>query len=217
MPSLNLSADEALSTTRAVRRRLDLARPVDRDLLVECTELAQQAPSGRNRQRWDFVFVTDAARRRELARLWRLGLTHPTGPTADSAPSRQDFVSPGWQAIAGSLSHLYEVIDQVPVLLVPVVRVGDRAELADPVRQAGTWGSVLPAVWSFMLAARNRGLGTVWTTSHLHYEREAAHALGLPYDSAVQTALIPVAHTMGTDFKRGQRVPTAEVTHWDTW
>jgi nitroreductase len=214
---LGLSAREVLTTTRAVRRRLDLERVVDRADLVECTRIAQQAPSGRNRQRWDFLFVTDAVRRAELARLWRLGLTHPVGLNHDSAPSREDFSGPGWQAIANSLTHLVDNLERVPVLLVPCVRVGSRAELSDPVIQAGTWGSVLPAVWSFMLAAREHGLGSVWTTPHLHYEREAAEILGVPFDSVVQCALIPLAHTVGTDFKPGRRVDAEDVVHWDSW
>ncbi len=214
--TLDLRADEVLSTTRAVRRRLDLERPVARELLAQCTALAQQAPSGRNRQRWDFVFVTDPARRRDIAQLWRLGLTHPTGPD-DTGPSREDHGAPGWRAIADSLGHLVDVIDRVPVLMVPCLRIGDRRELDDPVLRAGAFGSVLPATWSFMLAARNRGLGTVWTTPHLSYEREAAEVLGLPYAQVLQTALIPVAHTVGTDFRPARRVPAAEVMHWDAW
>lgn len=114
-------------------------------------------------------------------------------------------------------SHLVEIIDQVPVLLVPCIQVGSRAELGDPATQAGTWGSALPAVWSFMLAARSRGLGAVWTTPHLNYEREAAELLGLPHETTVQCALIPVAWTIGTDFTPGRRVPVTEVVHWDHW
>jgi nitroreductase len=211
-----LSAEEVLTTTRGVRRRLDLARPVERQLLVDSTRVAQQAPTGRNRQRWDFLFVTDPEQRAGLAGLWRLGLAHPTGDD-DTAPSRQDFDGAEWQAIAGSVDHLVEHLHEVPVLLVPCVRIGTRAELANPVIQAGTWGSVLPAVWSFMLAARDRGLGTVWTTQHLHYERRAADLLGIPYDSVMQCALIPVAHTVGEDFKPGRRVETAQVVHWEQW
>jgi nitroreductase len=214
---LGLSALEVLTTTRAVRRCLDLDRGVDRAALVECTRIAQQAPSGRNRQRWDFLFVTDPVRRAELARLWRLGLTHPTGVDHDSAPGREDFAGPGWRAIASSLEYLIDNLQRVPVLLVPCVQVGSRVELSDPVIQAGTWGSVLPAVWSFMLAAREHGLGSVWTTPHLHYEREAAEILGVPFQSVVQCALIPLAHTVGTDFKPGRRVNPEQVVHWDSW
>jgi nitroreductase len=211
-----LSAEAVLTTTRGVRRRLDLTRPVDRQLLVDSTRVAQQAPSGRNRQRWDFLFVTDPERRAGLAELWRLGLAHPTGDI-DTAPSRQEFDGAEWQAIAASVDHLVEHLHEVPVLLVPCVQIGTRAELANPVIQAGTWGSVLPAVWSFMLAARDRGLGTVWTTQHLHYERRAAELLGIPYDSVMQCALIPVAHTLGEGFKPGRRVDTAQVVHWEQW
>ncbi len=120
-----MSAEEVLTTTRGVRRRLDLARAVERKLLVDCTRVAQQAPSGRNRQRWDFLFVTDPERRAGLAELWRLGLTHPTGDD-DTAPSRQDFDSAEWQAIAVSVDHLVEHLHEVPVLLVPCVRIGPR-------------------------------------------------------------------------------------------
>ena len=211
-----MSAEEVLTTTRAVRRRLDLARPVDRQLLMDSARVAQQAPSGRNRQRWDFLFVTDPQRRADLADLFRLGLTHPSGDP-DTAPSRQDFDGPEWQSIAGSVDHLVAHLHEIPVLLVPCVRIGTRAELANPVIQAGTWGSVLPAVWSFMLAARDRGLGTVWTTQHLHYERRAADLLRIPYDSVLQCALIPVAHTVGQEFKPGRRVETAQVVHWEQW
>jgi nitroreductase len=112
---------------------------------------------------------------------------------------------------------LTDNLERVPVLMVPCVQVGSRAELSDPVVQAGTWGSVLPAVWSFMLAAREHGLGSVWTTPHLHYEREAAEILGVPYHSVVQCALIPLAHTVGTDFRPGHRVAPEEVVHWDHW
>ena len=213
---LGLSAGEVLTTTRSVRRRLDLTRPVDRRLLLDSVRVAQQAPSGRNRQRWDFLFVTDARLRTGLAELWRLGLAHPTGAD-DTAPSRQEFDGAGWQAIAGSVDHLVAHVHEVPVLLVPCVRIGTRAELANPVVSAGTWGSVLPAVWSFMLAARDRGLGTVWTTQHLHYEERAAELLGIPYDSVMQCALIPVAHFLGDGFKPGRRVETGQVVHWECW
>ncbi|MCF6469436.1 nitroreductase family protein [Nonomuraea sp. MG754425] len=218
VPPLDLTPDELLSTTRAVRRRLDVTRPVPREVLLDCTRLAQQAPTGRNRQRWDFVFVTDPDRRRALAELWRRGLTEPAAPRSHDGPSRHDFTAgSGWPAIAGSLNHLVEILDQVPVLMVPCIRVGSRAELDDPATQAGTWGSVLPAVWSFMLAARSRGLGTVWTTPHLNVERQTAALLGLPYETTVQCGLIPVAWTIGTEFKPARRVPVTEVVHWDRW
>lgn len=116
-----------------------------------------------------------------------------------------------------SAQHLFEHLHEVPVLLVPCIRVQGRHEIDSHVGQANTWGSILPAVWQFMLAARSRGLGTAWTTPHLHYEREAAELLGVPYETVLQTALIPVAHTIGTDFRPGPRVDADEIAHWDSW
>ncbi len=213
---LGLSAQQVLTTTRAVRRRLDLDRPVDAELLRECVRIAQQAPSGANKQRWDFVFVTEPAQRAALADLWRAGLTAPTGPPS-TAPSRVGPNSAQWARLSRSVSHLFANLDRVPVLLVPTLRVGSRRELDDPTARAGAFGSVLPAVWSFMLAARDHGLGTAWTTPHLYYEREAAALLRIPYETVGQTALIPVAHTLGTDFSPGARVPVDDVIHWDRW
>jgi nitroreductase len=114
-----------------------------------------------------------------------------------------------------SSAYLAEHLHQVPVLVVPCVE--GRVENAPYLIQAVTWGSILPATWSFMLAARARGLGTAWTSLHLEYEREAADVLGVPYDQVMQVALIPVAYTIGTEFKPGQRIPLAQRVHWDTW
>lgn len=144
-------------------------------------------------------------------------MTHPTRTYTGPVPSRQSFTDPTWQAIAGSLNHLFAHLHEVPVLAVPVIQVAFRSELIDLAVQVERWGSVMPAVWSFMLAARSRGLGTVWTTPHLQYEREAAELLGIPYETVVQAALIPVAYTIGTDFRPGKRVPPEEIIHWDRW
>jgi nitroreductase len=213
--TLDLSSDELLSTTRAVRHRLDLTRPVPRELLEQCVDLAVQAPSGRNRQRWHFVIVTDPARRAALADVWRAGVSTPGVseplPVRDvrrAGVARMDRVYSG----AG---YLYEHLHEVPALVVPCVE--GRTDEAPVLRQAGTWGSILPAAWSFMLAARARGLGTCWTTGNLVHEKEAARVLGIPYDDVMQAALIPVAYTIGTDFRPARRIPREEVLHWDTW
>ncbi|RAO34241.1 hypothetical protein PSN13_03108 [Micromonospora saelicesensis] len=217
--TLGLSADEVLSTTRAVRKRLDLARPVPRDVIEDCLRIALQAPSGRNRQRWDFIFVEDRETRAAVARLWRLGLMAPPPASGGTGPafSRMDFASEQWGRIAGSLAHLADHLHEVPLLLIPCLRVESRAELDSVRGQAGAWGSVIPAFWSFMLAARERGLGTAWTTSHLSYEREMAELLGIPYDTVVQVALTPVAYTLGTDFKPGPRADADAFAHWNRW
>jgi nitroreductase len=200
--------DELLSTTRAVRKRLDLERPVSRELLLECVELAVQAPSGSDVQRWHWVFVTDPAKKQALAHIYRrvFDVTYTLealGPL-DARGER----------IRSSAQHLTDHLHEVPVLLVPC-QWGRPAP--DAANQAVYWGSLLPAMWSFMLAARSRGLGTTWTTMHLAHEEEAADILGIPYARCAQGGLIPVAHTIGLDFRPVPRKPLDTIVHWDSW
>ncbi|QBD75348.1 nitroreductase [Ktedonosporobacter rubrisoli] len=219
MPHLNLSADEVLSTTRAVRKRLDLRRPVAREVLKECLELAIQAPTGRNRQRWDFIVVTDPEQRRALAEVYWHGPRDPLALSASHLPGAnftrarvgEHITSKTYEGLHYLLEHLHEV----PALVIPCIR--GRTENASILEQANTWGSILPAVWSFMLAARERGLGTAWTTLSPFCEREVAELLGIPHEEIMQAALIPVAYTIGSDFRPGPRVPLAQVVHWERW
>lgn len=205
---LELTADEVLTTTRAVRKRLDLSRPVPRDVLIECTDIAFQAPTGSNRQSWRFVFVEDPDKKRALADLYGrsfdayIDAPRPEYPPDDVRTLRAALVR-------GSAIHLREHFAEVPVLLVPLVE--GRIDGADTFAQASYWGSILPAVWSFMLAARERGLGTAWTTLHLPDERRAADVLGIDHDAWTQAGLFPVAYTIGTDFKPAPRLPTADL------
>lgn len=211
---LELTPEQLLSTTRAVRRRLDLDRPVDPELIRECVRLAIQAPSGSNRQPWQFIVVTDPEQREGLAELYRRGF--------DPYQASEQFQ--GWlaggdtpqdrsqQRVAESARHLAEHLHRVPALLVPVL-----AGVPGPTRaeQAGYWGSIIPAVWSFMLAARSLGLGTAWTTLHLGHQEAAAELLGFSADAFTQVGLFPVAHTIGTDFKPARRRNVDEVLHWN--
>ncbi|WP_382306818.1 nitroreductase family protein [Herbiconiux sp. UC225_62] len=214
--TLGLSAVEVLTTTRAVRKRLDLTRPVPREVIDECVTIALQAPSGRNRQHWDFIFIDDPELKRRVADIWLRGLAAPA-PQSGPAESRDDPQGSGWRRVAESLDHLAEHLHEVPVLLIPCLRVTSRSDL-DTIRgQAGGWGSVVPAFWSFMLAAREHGIGTAWTTCHLSYEREMADLLGIPFDTVVQAGLSPVAYTIGTAFKPGPRADQELFTHWDRW
>lgn len=210
MTMLDLTTDELLSTTRTVRKRLDLTRSVEPQVIDACLDLALQAPSGSNRQGWHFIVVTDAERRRGLGDLYRRGFQHYAG---SGSPSR--YMTEEGRRILDSAVYLSEHMGEVPVLLVPCIE--GRTDGTPIINQAGTWGSILPAAWSFMLAARSRGLGTAWTTLHLHYEREAAELLGIPHEQVMQAALIPVAYTIGTDFKRGPRVAKESVIHHDRW
>ncbi|MHB2016596.1 MAG: nitroreductase family protein [Candidatus Xenobia bacterium] len=193
---LNLSPDELLSTTRAVRKRLDLTRPVEREVLEECLALAQQAPSASNQQKWHFVVVTDAAKKRVVHEAYLKGMAIYKAP-----------VQPG--------NPLVEGMWDIPALVIPCLE--GRLENAPVPMQAAMWGTIVPATWSFMLACRSRGLGTVYTTLHLFDEEKVAKALGIPFESVMQTAMIPVAYTQGTEFKPGPRRPLDTMVHWEQW
>lgn len=217
-PILPLSPDELLSTTRSVRKRLDLTRPVEPELLRECIELATQAPTGGNNQGWHFVVVTDEAKRRQLGEWYAQGFSmmygNPDAVVANLPKDDPAFVETTRRVI-GSAQYLADHMGEVPVHVIPVIegRTDNNAPVA---MQAAIWGSLLPAAWSFMLAARSRGLGTCFTTLHLIHEQQAAELLGLP-SHVMQGALIPVAHTLGTDFKPGPRRDLDRIIHHDTW
>ena len=208
---LNLTTDELLSTTRAVRKRLDLERPVERDVLIECLRLAQQAPAASNKQHWHFIVVTDPGKRAALGELYRKG--------AELAYSGRfagiGSADPQTRRLLESARYLVDHMHEVPVHVIPAIE--GRPTDPSPRAQAGMWGTIMPATWSFMLAARERGLGTAWTTFHLAYEQEAAEILGIPFEQISQAALIPVAYTIGTEFKPARRNPLETMVHWEEW
>ena len=207
--AISLTPDELLTTTRSVRRRLDLDRPVGPSVLTECLELALQAPSGSNRQAWHWVFVTDPVRKTALADIYRECFGAAYGP--DVVPDMTDVERRMWL----SARYLADNFGRVPVILIPCQ--WGRPDAASQAQQASYWGSLLPAVWSFMLALRSRGLGSAWTTLHLQREREAADLLGIPYTRCAQAAMVPIAYTRGLEFKPGPRKPTASILHWNHW
>jgi nitroreductase len=214
--TLDLTPDELLSTTRAVRKRLDLDRPVPRKLIEECVDLAVQAPTGRNRQRWHFIVVTEPEQRRAVADLFLRALPLATGqPLTDRDVRRMNHHSRSTERVFDGLRHLADNIHRVPAFVIPGLE--GRTDRAPVAVQAGAWGSILPAVWSFMLAARARGLGTVWTTAQGPLERELAKVLRVPYEEVMLAAFIPLAFTLGTDFKPAPRIPREEVLHWERW
>ena len=208
-----MQVDEALSTTRTVRKRLDFERPVSRGLVEECLELALQAPNGSNQQLWRWVLVDDPALKSQMATIYRAGLDGyaSQGATPDK-PRNVDYTSEQALRISSSVMYLRENLEKSPVLVVPLL--AGRVDGASTFLQASMWGSVIPAVWSFMLALRARGLGSAWTTIHLHREAEMAQLLGIP-SSFTQVGLFPVAYTIGTDFKPAGRRPLAEVASWN--
>ena len=204
--------DELLSTTRAVRKRLDFERPVPRATIMECIELSMQAPTGSNSQGWRWMVVDDAAKRAALADLYRLA-AKPYLTTASAQSSEGGDAQT--QRVFGSAMHLMERLQDAPAHVIPCLQ--SRLPDGTPATaMSGYFGSIYPAVWSFQLALRARGLGSCLTTLHLAHEREAAALLGIP-EGVMQVALLPVAYTIGTDFKRAQRPAAETITHWNAW
>jgi nitroreductase len=192
------SVDELLSTTRAVRRRLDLNRPVERGVILECLQLAMQAPTASNDQNWRWMVVTDEDKRAAIAKIYRQLAGDYLVQAAAAA------TDPQTRRVYESAQSLTGILADVPVFVIPCIeRRFDKAPL---MVAAAAWGSILPAAWSFLLALRSRGLGSVWTTLHLARERDVADILG-----------IPVAYTVGTDFKPAVRPPAETITSWNTW
>lgn len=218
MSLLNLSPDELLATTRSVRKRLDFSRPVELELIRECLELAVQAPTGSNTQGWHFVVVTDAQKKKAIGEMYRQSYTlYRQQRDAGNAtiPSNAPISASTMNKVRDSSQYLADRMHEVPAMVIPCIH--GRTDNTSAFQQAGVWGSILPAAWNFMLAARARGLGTTWTTLHLKYEQEAAQVLGIPYEKIMQVALIPVAYTLGTDFKPAPRIPLESIVHWEQW
>jgi nitroreductase len=201
------TTDRLLVTTRSVRRRLDLRRPVEPEVIMECLNLAVQAPTASGVQRWRWMIVTDPEKRAALADLYRQGNVEFQKMMAGRGAHESD-------AFYESANFLIDHLQEVPVHVVPCI-VG-RPEGRGQEGAIALYASIMPAAWSFMLALRSRSLGSVWTTLHLTNEREAAELLGIPED-VTQVGLLPVAYTLGTDFKVAHRQPAEEVTYWNSW
>jgi nitroreductase len=202
------TVDELLSTTRSVRKRLDLTRPVDRDVILECIQLAMQAPTASNTQNWRWLVITDADKRAAIAEIYRSIGAQYLAYAADNATDAQT------QRVYQSAMSLTETLAEVPVHVIPCLT--ERIDTAEPGIAAAAWASIIPAGWSFLLALRSRGLGSVWTTMHLFKEKEVAELLGIP-PTVTQAALFPVAYTIGTDFRPAKRPPAETITYWDAW
>ena len=218
MSKLNLSADEVLSTTRAVRKRLDLDRPVEMTLIRECLELALQAPSGSNAQGWHFILVTDRDKITAIARYYQDAFAaYEAGPHQPTQQHRDDpEMAPTQERVLNSAQYLAANLARVPALLIPCMQGRPDTPGLPAGSISGMYGSIIPATWSFMLAARDRGLGTCWTTLHLNSEQEVAELLGIP-KNYTQVALIPIAHTLGTTFNTAPRKPLDDVLHMNNW
>lgn len=214
---LDLTLDELLTTTRSVRRRLDCDRPVERAVIEDCVRLAMQAPSGGNSQGWQWVFAEDPDTKRRLAEIYRrqFDVSYRVMPIAtyddpvDQAQALRRRESATWLA---------DNFERVPLIMVPCAPGKIGGQPVGP--QAGFWGSLLPAVWNFMLALRARGLGSAWVTMNLarpEGEQETAQVLGIPFDRYTQAGMFPIGYTIGTGFKPVRTPPAAERIHWGRW
>jgi nitroreductase len=208
MPIDTAVTDHLLSTTRAVRRRLDLDRPVEKSVILDCLRLAVQAPTASNSQTWRWVVVTDPDKKAGLARIYAAAGGDRLKARAAGAGDAQT------RRVYKSAAYLAEILGRVPVHVIPCVE--GRVDNAPNAQAASRYGSIIQAAWSFMLALRSRGLGSAWTTLHLYKESEAAALLGIP-DDITQVALLPVAYTTGGDFQPAPRPPVEGITYWDTW
>ncbi len=205
--------DALLSTTRAVRKRLDLDRPVPRSVIEECLELAVQAPTAGNGQTWCWLVIDDAGLRAKIADCYRTALD--ASFFKDQSRAAADRGEAQTSRVYDSADWLSDNMHKVPIFVIPCVEGRSDPDSPVPI-QASIWGSILPAMWSFQLALRSRGLGSTLTTLHLFKEQEIAGILGMP-DNVMQCALLPVAYTKGTDFKPARRPPVNEITHWNGW
>jgi nitroreductase len=211
---LDLTPDEVLTTTRAVRRRLDVSRPVARELVEKCLEVALQAPNGSNLNTWRWLAVDDRGTIEAMAGIYDAALDDYVKSLGSAVGEGYAGASvPGFEKISASVQHLREHLHEVPVLVVPLF--AGRSEGASVFFQASLWGSIVQAVWSFMLALRTRGLGSCWTTAHLNREAQMAELLGIPKDRFTQVGLFPVAYTRGHAFGRAWRRPASEVLRWN--
>jgi nitroreductase len=203
------TVDQLLTTTRSVRKRLDFARPVEPEVIERCLEIAIQAPSGSDRQSWHFIVITEPEVKFGIAELYRAAFNaYIGGAAAANSPTAPR------NAVRESAIYLAERMHEAPALVLFCYE--GRVERSSAAAQAALYGSILPAAWSFMLALRARGIGSAWTTLHMHHERAAAELLGLP-EHLTQAVLIPLAYYTGDDFRPAKRASATERTSWNTW
>lgn len=208
------TVDKLLTTTRTVRKRLDLTRPVEPEVIEECLRLAIQAPTGSNAQGWRFVVVTDLEKKAQIGELYKKSFFTYNNDRQEQRQRAGRELDSQMRRVVSSSMHLANHMHEVPVMIIPCIY--GRVEKMDQMAQAGLYGSILPAAWSLMLALRARGLGAAWTTLHLRYETEVADLLDIP-ENVTQAALLPVAYFTGDDFKPAKRIPVPDVTYWNQW
>lgn len=245
-PGMELATvEQLLTTTVAVRRRLDLDRPVPRSVIERCLRLAVHAPSANNVQRWRWIVISDPVKRSKVAELYRIAFQAHTAAIGGSPRSRSRRDAASNRRTLESAQWLSDNLDRVPVHVIPCVagqppREADSAAIGEAwqrdgarlfgpepdrrtrrdaagfVRNAMYFGSIFPAIWSFQLALRGHGLGSAITLPHLIFQNEVAALLGIP-SLVTQVCLLPVAYTRGTEFRPAPRRDPARLTYWDGW
>lgn len=209
------SAEYILTTTRAVRKRLDLNKPVARDVIEQCLEIALQAPNGSNMNTWKWVIVDDRDKIRKIAKIYDQAMSDYITILGDATGDNyMGSHIPGAENISESVDYLRKHLAEVPAIAFPLL--AGRLEGASVFYQASLWGSILQSVWSFFLALRTKGMGSAWTTAHLFREQEIADLLDIPANYT-QVGLFPIAYTLGTEFKKGWRSPVEDVLSWNTF
>jgi len=202
--------DALLSTTRAVRKRLDLNRPVPRDVVMECIRLSMQAPTASNSQVWRWLLVDNPEKRAALGEIYRdAGRDYLAASAATTKSDGQ------MGRVMNSALWLAENMGKAPVIAIPCIE-GGFGQGAPIAMLASQYASIYPAVWSFQLALRARGLGSTLTTLHLLKAADVASLLDIP-ETVQQVAMLPVAYTIGTDFKPAERPAPETIVHWNAW
>ena len=211
-----MDADHVLRTTRSVRLRLDFERPIEPAVIEECLEVALQAPTASNSQQWQWVVITDPDKISAVADIYRKSFRILTDRPPEQRPAYgpDDSRTHQSEKVTRSAMYLAAEMHRCPAMLIACIN--GRIEQLPATAHAGVYGSILPGAWSFMLAARERGIGMAWTTIHLRNEADVAAVLGIP-DDVTQTVLFPMAYFTGEDFKPAPRVPLSEVVHWNAW
>ena len=209
-------SDYILTTTRSVRLRLDFDRPIEPEVITECLKIALQAPTASNSQQWQWLVITDSEKIAGIAAIYKDSFEELTRVRANEGPrwAEGDSRASAAEGVTRSATYLANEMHRCPALLIACIT--GRVEDAGPMAQAGTYGSILPGAWSFMLAARSRGIGMAWTTLHLRDEALSRDLLGIPED-VTQAVLFPMAYFTGDTFKPAPRVPLDQVVHWNNW
>lgn len=207
-PDYQAIVDHALMTTRGVRQRLDFDRDVDDQIILDCIDVAEQAPTGGNNGSRRWMIIRDQDTKDRMAELY---LSAGVDWVIETAKRLEGSGHQNERLMTGA-RHLGENIARTPALVMPTI-LGRHDGSGRP----GLFDSVIQSAWSFMVALRARGLGTVWTTMYLNEAPAVAELLDLP-EHVTQICLFPVAYTIGTDFKpTSRRYPAREIAYFDRY